>query len=161
MTFDQLVLPKQIQDLVEKQKQELLEIKGAYQKYCQDDDSFSEVFDLFIQHRIDDHLHFINNFFNKHAKFHHFTPKEIDIILHNLLKEFIRISCLWKEVNEPKVEKSNYLIINWLKQNLLTGIKTKEPKHKDLSELCHFYINSNEFEKELIFDKIRNILLRF
>lgn len=158
MSGYQLNLPSQIEDFVQKQKKELYCLREAFLTYGNHDELCSKAFDSFINHRIDDQIQSIGEYFHLNAQNHHLTPGEIDTIMHYLLKELHLIASVKPDIDLIENIRPKYLILNWLKQNLLTAYKPKEPKVKILGELFRQYVVSQTYEKDIVYERIKNYL---
>ncbi len=152
-------LPHDLEQYIISQKKDLLSLKEAFSINNNLDQICSKAFQSFVEHRIDDILKSVADHFQHTADRHHLTPNEIDFILHNILKDLHQVASLDFSGVDADGVKSKRLIINWLKQNLLTAYKVKQPKSKILGELLRMYVVSDHLEKESIYDRIKHHLI--
>jgi hypothetical protein len=152
------VLPQELEDFINRQKKELYSIREAFSNYGTHDELCSKAFQSFVDHRIDDHLRAINEYFHKTSKEHHLTPAEIDAILHYVMKDLHLVASISSSRDLTEDINPKKLILNWLKQNLLTAYRTKEPKVKILGELFRQYVVADNFEKEPVYERIKYYL---
>ena len=152
-------LPQDLEKYLLLQKKDLLTLKEAFTLNNNLDQICSKAFQSFVEHRIDDILKSVSDHFYHTADKHHLTPGEIDFILHNILKDLHQVASLDFANIELADAKPKRIIINWLKQNLLTAYKVKQPKSKILGELLRMYVVSDHLEKESIYDRIKHYLI--
>ena len=152
-------LPQDLEQYLYNQKKDLLSLKEAFTINNNLDQICSKAFQSFVEHRIDDILKSISDHFHNTADRHHLTPNEIDFILHNILKDLHQVASLDFAEIDTEEAKPKRIILNWLKQNLLTAYKVKQPKSKILGELLRMYVVSDHLEKESIYDRIKLYLI--
>ncbi len=151
-------IPEDLLSFVLQQKKEFSSLSETIKQLNKLDEPFLLSFKSFVEHRIDDQLHRISDYLNKNPFDHQLTPKEIDTILHYLLKDFCLAAQL-SSLTNPSEKSPKRLILNWLKNNLLTAYQGKDSLEKTLSPLFRLYVTADPFEKEGIYKEISKQLL--
>ena len=152
-------LPHEIIAYVENQKQEIALLKEQFVRHTAKDPHCKEAFILFLKHRIDQNLIEITDYFDKHAKEHHFTPRDIDHIIHQILSELLLLARPILENTIEEVKSPKTLLINWLKKAFTSALKLKNQESVELGALFHYYLTASRFEKEVVYQQIRSKLI--
>jgi len=153
-------LPQEIIEYVENQKKEITLLTDQFNQHTLIDPLCKESFILFLKHRIDQNLLEIGDYFDKHAKEHHFTPREIDGILHLIMSELLLIAKPVLENTPQEMNSAKTLLISWLKKAFISALKLKNNKTSNLGVMLHYYMTASRFEKEVVYQQIRAQLLQ-
>lgn len=154
MSISQPIIPGDLEQFVLIQKKELQKIKEAFTNYCPEDELCNKAFQSFINHRIDDQITLVAEYFERNSKSHHLTPREIDTVLHYILKDLHHVASMSSQINLDEIHPKK-MIMNWLKQTLLTTYRPKISKVKVLSELFRQYVVADYLEKDLVYERIK------
>ena len=156
MEKDFFPLSKEIEIFIQNQKKELLFIKEASSVALQ---SLEEqvAYNSFLNYWIDEQLTTILGYLNYHNNKHCLTPKEIDVLLYQTLKELQSTGKL--DFNpEPLKETNRNRVTRWIEKNLIPLMKPKNQKVNHLFSLLHIYNNSARIEKDVVFEELKKYL---